>query len=605
MLDPTSRQVLLESLRPPAGCRLDTAVATTFTLDLTAALLAPVAFTSFGMNDGTADPVLALESIRRAAADVTIFCQAGMIGVPAKAPDLTAFLEPMVQQVPPPRGGLFHPKMWLLKFVDGEDGAARYRLLVMSRNLTHDSSWDIVVRLDSAGLSRTIISENEELRSFVESLPDLVPQLEDRRRAAILRLGKEIRKVEWERPAGTTDLFFHHLAPGRRGPNWAADRACIISPFVNDEGLDAVAPGAKRKVVVARPGQLDMLQPETLAVLETYVLNTAAGESNVAADAVDFGKEPTTPQIKGLQADLHAKVFVLEPAGRKWTQARLLIGSVNATSSALHDNIELLVELQGPRSVIGIEALVGEDAPLMTTELIKPYETEGGQTRSEQEELEAQLENVVRAIASIPHTVTSEPAENGTNTISITADKPYPVREGWTCQVGLVTEPGRAVAVDLGATPHIHVPRVASADVTAFVTVTVRVSPSLERSTVVVARLVGAPRDRLDLIMARQIDTPEKLMRLIRLLLDFDNPSLVAELAGNRTTHDEEGAPRWGAAGELELVLQALATNPGAIDRIDDWMTRLSRAESGRRLLPPGWGEFWAVVRETRKAIAR
>ena len=44
MLAPDARTVLLETLRPPDGFALGFGVATTFTLDLTAALVVPLAF---------------------------------------------------------------------------------------------------------------------------------------------------------------------------------------------------------------------------------------------------------------------------------------------------------------------------------------------------------------------------------------------------------------------------------------------------------------------------------------------------------------------------------------------------------------------------------
>ena len=44
MLAPDSRELLLDALRPPTGCSLDRAVATTFTLDLETALTVPLAF---------------------------------------------------------------------------------------------------------------------------------------------------------------------------------------------------------------------------------------------------------------------------------------------------------------------------------------------------------------------------------------------------------------------------------------------------------------------------------------------------------------------------------------------------------------------------------
>ena len=43
----------------------------------------------------------------------------------------------------------------------------------------------------------------------------------------------------------------------------------------------------------------------------------------------------------------------------------------------------------------------------------------------------------------------------------------------------------------------------------------------LERSTVVCSRLEGSPDDRFRQILARQIDTPEKFLRLLALLIGF------------------------------------------------------------------------------------
>jgi hypothetical protein len=121
MLAPDARVILLDQLRPPVGYTLDAAVATTFTLDLSAALVPPLAFASFELS-GTPDPVAALEAVRSCTDRVDIFCQAGQITVPSQASDLMAFLEPMVHEVRRPRPGhLFHPKLWLLRYrADGE-----------------------------------------------------------------------------------------------------------------------------------------------------------------------------------------------------------------------------------------------------------------------------------------------------------------------------------------------------------------------------------------------------------------------------------------------------------------------------------------------------
>ncbi|MDF8265172.1 phospholipase D-like domain-containing protein [Luteipulveratus flavus] len=596
MLDPTLRELLLDGLRPPQGSHVEAAVATTFTLDLTAALLPPLAFTSFGLEDGTSDPVVLLESIRRAADRVTIFCQAGMIGVPRQAPDLVTFLEPMVHQIAPPRGGLFHPKMWLLKFVD-DAGTPAYRLLVMSRNLTHDSSWDLVVRLDSAGVATRRQDSNDGLYSFIQYL-SRTNGLSADRRATVEALADDVRLVEWERPDGIESLEFHHLAPGRTPLDWRATRACVISPFVNDLGIETIAQHADERHLVARPDQLDMLNPDTLAGLTTYVLDPAAGTAPTSPDDVDEAQDK--PVFAGMRADLHAKMVVLEPAGSRWSRARILIGSANATSAALADNIELMVEMVGPTKELGIDSLLGPEAPMR--KLISAYPATGGKTLSDRDELEAQVEYVLRTIAALEHTVTVMPGAGANHLLTVTAAGAYPLRKDWACQVGLLSRPGREQSVDLGTSPHLEFDDVPTPDVSAFVTVRVNAPLGVEVSTVVVADLVGEPTDRLDHVIARQIDTPEKLMRLIRMLLDFGNPAVLAEFA-NASEAESDGTWTAGRSGELEMVLQALASNPQAIDSIDDIMRRLGRTDGGRALMPDGWEAFWETVREARGQV--
>ena len=152
MLGTRERTLLLESLRPPAGYRLRRAVGTSFTLDLMALLTAPLAFTFFDAHDDEgvtlADPVALLEALRRHAEKITLFCQAGAIGVPKPQQRLMAYLEGSVFEVEArSEGGIFHPKIWVLNF-EASDRSAIYRVLCLSRNLTFARAWDTCLRLE-------------------------------------------------------------------------------------------------------------------------------------------------------------------------------------------------------------------------------------------------------------------------------------------------------------------------------------------------------------------------------------------------------------------------------------------------------------------------
>ena len=272
MLTPDARTVLLEDLRAPDGYTLDHAVTTTFTLDLTAAMLPPFAFADIGIGSSRPDPISMLQSLRRAGSKVDIFCQAGAIGVPRSA-DLVAFLEPMVHQVVPPTGGLFHPKCWFLRFAS-PDREPRHRLLVLSRNLTHDNTWDIAARLDSVSLGDHDIPRNEPLARFLRWLPTrLVHPLGPERVDRISRLADEIDRVHWEWPEHSHDLQFHTVGvPGSPEIDLSGNRRLVISPFVTADGLERIGRGGHGTILISRQESLDLLPDEALFGVSAWTL---------------------------------------------------------------------------------------------------------------------------------------------------------------------------------------------------------------------------------------------------------------------------------------------------------------------------------------------
>ncbi len=367
MLGTRERTLLLESLRPPAGYRLRRAVGTSFTLDLMALLTAPLAFTFFDAHDEDGapltDPLALLEALRRHAERVTLFCQAGAIGVPRPDQKLLAYLEGSVIEVQPKReGGVFHPKLWVLNFTC-EERPSIYRVLCLSRNLTFARAWDTCVRLEGRLAQRELgYSRNKPFADFLLALPGLAirqtpPELSE----DLDRMAYEIRRVDFEPPRPFHDFRVHNLGlRGRRGwPFPKGRRSLVISPFlagstvrdlVREHGLD---------VLISRPEAFENLAREVGS--ETlprtcYVLSPGAGLDT--RDAEEEGEEPpdsAVPVEDGAElAGLHAKLFLFE-RGR---EARLFTGSANATSAAFHSNVELLVELVGKKKDCGIDALL-------------------------------------------------------------------------------------------------------------------------------------------------------------------------------------------------------------------------------------------------------
>ncbi len=240
MLEPESRHLLTDALRPPDGYAVERALATTYTLDLTSVLLAPLAMAAYDQRhatelDGAATPLALLESIRRHAEHTTVLCQAAGIHVPPAYPKLAAFAEGCVAEVAPPPGRTFHPKMWVLRFVD-DDGGRRHRFACLSRNLTGDRSWDTVLICDEDPDAKHTLDPGP-ISTFVEELLEsTVRPLTAVRREQLRDLCESLRHARLALPEPFTEGRVIALGTPS-GDGWplpdTADTCAVISPFLD------------------------------------------------------------------------------------------------------------------------------------------------------------------------------------------------------------------------------------------------------------------------------------------------------------------------------------------------------------------------------------
>ena len=143
------------------------------------------------------------------------------------------------------------------------------------------------------------------------------------------------------------------------------------------------------------------------------------------------------------------------------------------------------------------------------------------------------------------------------------------------------------------------------ADITPFLQLTAsqrHEGTIIERSTVICSQLYGEPDDRYHEIFARQIDTPEKFMRLLALLMGFATGNVGASDGGTGGS-----AGSWSTdtgQGVLELLARALSENPKSIDHLATIVEHLRASSSGMAVLPPGWDDVWVPALEARRAMA-
>ena len=141
-------------------------------------------------------------------------------------------------------------------------------------------------------------------------------------------------------------------------------------------------------------------------------------------------------------------------------------------------------------------------------------------------------------------------------------------------------------------------------DITPFLALRVSSPEGLQRGTVIRAELVNDPQGRLDEVLARQINTPEKFLRFFTLLLGLGNPHLLAALAG--TGDGSNGHTRIAPGpGLFELVLRALADHPDAVADVDRLLNVCTRTDQGRAVLPAGFESLWPVVMNAHRRLTK
>ena len=348
MLSPNSRSLYTAALTPPPGMIFGEAIAATYSLDPTTLLTIPIHLALWGkgnIKEQLSDGITLLEALRRVTARLTVYAQRGRMLTPGTPLVLYGLLESMVVEVLAPRGGAFHPKLWLLRFVDpmGEEPPL-LRLLILSRNLTMDRSWDLSLQLEGRP-GRRSRSENRELADLIAFLPDLAKNpIPPERRDQSARLSDEARRTQWELPPGFESLKFHVL--GRKRRAWsppASRRLLVVSPFCSDEALEMICQNTEiPEALISRPETLAELSSDTRARFQRCLILDEAAETDDGEDQEGIDRDTL---------GLHAKAYIFQQG---WN-THLFMGSANATSTALQlsENIEIMVELVGKRSQVG------------------------------------------------------------------------------------------------------------------------------------------------------------------------------------------------------------------------------------------------------------
>ena len=620
MLSPDDRHLFLQALRPPEGYTFDSGIGTTFTLDLYSLLVTPLSLALFDRNSAEqalSDPLSLLESLRRYAGRLTIFCQAGRINLPKEAHPLLSYLESMVVEVQSPRGGVFHPKLWLLRYTS-TDKPPLYRLLNLSRNLTFDRSWDLILRMEGERTDRKVgFSRNRPLSDFLHALPQMAIHPIDQ--AVLDRLNilqDEVRRVGFQPPADFDEnISFHPIGiTGYRSYQFqqSIGRLFIISPFLTNNFLEELTQQGQSHVLISRLESVDELQEKVRSRFEKiFVMNEMAEEdpreiSVSSYDEIDWEEQTIAPELSGL----HAKLFIWETG---W-EATWLIGSANATDAAFRKNVEFMIELHGKKSRVGISNVLGnEDDRNSLRRLLLEYSPpeQKDPINRDQKRAEDLTHTICDWLLDCHFTLgvqpngdlydldmlstQSSPRPSGEYTIQC---RPISLREDATQKMNIAQS-------DL----EVHFERLSLVSLTAFIGFEVKAQVGKEKHIgrfVFLLPISNLPKERDGAILTSILSDRTQFLRYLRLILMDDS-----EIAhtGLWTTANR-GIGQSGSGWEdievplLEDLVHALSRSNetgGKIDRIAELIERLNYTQNGRTIIPPEFMALWSIILQARQ----
>lgn len=554
------------------GYELEFAVDTTYSLDAEAYLAIALSFARLG--DATdADfqsPLRLLEGLRQANKRVAIFCNRGGLQPPVRTNPLYAMLDKSVFEVADESKGKelanFHPKIWVIKEHSLDDRSKRQiKLIVMSRNLTKDSSLDIAVTMTAPLGIRT----NAELRRKHQPLKDLLFILADKanayKRKKIKQLANELDtmgSLKLAHPYEDYEFlpihFGENLNPAiNLRQDLPGERMAVVSPFIDAETLVWLNDyrRTQEKLLITR---LDSLTPEIMELysggnMEVWVMSQIAEQNDI---------QPM---------NLHAKMYF--SWGIKGGGINLWLGSANATHSGFYRNSEFMVKLKLKRGRNQFEDFKAEFCDekkqmceritsLPDIETVKEDNSLAISVRKNlisRNNLTAQVVSTgddyiitvnAKRIKDIHGKITLAPIQEPWNEVELTPELQQ-------CRVKVTTRSHLSEFYILKVVPFDE-------DITPV-------------KIVIKINTTGIPEDRDDHIFRSLIDTRDKFLNYVEMMIT-DRPQELASLMlqtddtismGSNAMVTHRGNTLY------ESLLRIAATNPDRLEDIEDLVNRL------------------------------
>ena len=396
-------------LAAPDKYKLDFAIGTTYSLDLDALVGASLAL---GLSEDTDsklanNPIALLEALRVTGDKIALFCEAGQIHMPSKVTSLYMLLEQMVYQAKTKSKSngtfpSFHPKFWLIRYVN-ENKKPLYRIVVLSRNLTFDRSWDVSFYID--GTKKQVeTTKNQPIKDFLRYMLDFAKKNPVKQKK-IKQIINELSNIHFN--LGDKEFedfdFIPVGVPKEDGSVYSIKdyplftdtfhEVLIMSPFLSDEIIKDFNTRSRyiehtEHVLITRAMSLANIKPENCNNFKIYTVKDSVvdGESIISEEDNNIQKQ-----------DIHAKTYMI----RKYANSELYLGSLNASRNAVIGNIEFVIRLKAKNRYLNLTKLTealfcgAENNPNNPFERVDITKIQKGETQPEQL-LSAVIKDVTR-----------------------------------------------------------------------------------------------------------------------------------------------------------------------------------------------------------------
>lgn len=592
-----------KQLSPPIGYELHHAIGTTYSIDLEAILLIPVAL--FFAEDLDVSPKEVrddtLEALIQVSKKISIYHHRGKISVPEQYSQLIAYWEKGLCPVHLDHfTRSFHPKIWIIRYIQINGNGVIYRIINTSRNLTFSRDWDLAITTEGI-VDETITDQNQPLLDFLSYLNQFknIPK----------QFFQELKNVEFERIKGFDEIIFHPIGiPGKdnkpylnpiTSDKYKKDFRLIMSPFLDQSTVDFLSENCNETVLLSSEYELSKIPSETLEKIDRKFMFSPFIEN--AENSMELSETGMIP----MHQNLHAKFYITQRGGqRSW-----YIGSANATSPANERNIEFLVELKGGNYNYRPQ-VIEEQLINLNEDGISLFEKFHGKTSLEvaEEQLRQQeIRKLIYDLTSIRFSADVVSNENGTYDLIISIPRTE-ILIPYELSVKIRPLPEKSISSQIISLIDKQIiskfTGYQEIDLSPFLIIEIWSKNYLEKKFVVdMAIDLDRFPNRMNRIFSNIISNKSRFLSYLSFLLSDSTPNIISDdhdkIMSKKNASNHNGIAYFEGTPIYEKLLVTASRNPKKLNKINSLIDRIrdQRDKNDQPIISDDFDAMWEIFK--------